>query len=58
MALIRLAKEGKSLEKKVHDISKEQDQEIAALKLETLGIKIDKLTPEQEKYAKDYAAGT
>ena len=58
LSMIRLAKEGKNLEKKVYDISEEQDKEIAALKLETLGYSIDKLTPEQEKYLTDYSAGT
>ena len=32
--------------------------EIAGVKLATSGIKIDKLTAEQKKYADDYSAGT
>ena len=51
-------KKGKRLENKVYDISLEQDQEIARVKLQTMGYKIDALTPEQEKYAEDYSAGT
>ena len=58
MSMVRLAKEGKSLEKKVYDISEEQDQEIAGLKLKTMGIGIDKLTEEQLAYLHDYSAGT
>jgi adenosylhomocysteinase len=58
MSMMKLAKDGKSFEKKVYDIPVEQDQEIAALKLETMGFSIDNLTPEQQKYLKDYAAGT
>jgi adenosylhomocysteinase len=58
LALLRLSREGKSLEKKVYTLSKEQDREIAQLKLETMGIEIDRLTKEQEEYASDYAAGT
>lgn len=61
MSQLRLAessKKGKRLENKVYDISTEQDQEIAGVKLATMGLKIDKLTPEQEKYQNDYAAGT
>jgi adenosylhomocysteinase len=42
----------------VYDIPNEQDQELALLKLTTLGFKIDELTPEQVAYAMDYAAGT
>ncbi len=57
-ALCRLAKSGKSMEKKVYELPKEQDQELAALKLSTIGISIDKLTNEQETYASDYSAGT
>ncbi len=56
--LAELHKKGKRLENKVYDIPVEQDQEIAAVKLATMGIKIDKLTPEQVKYQNDYAAGT
>ena len=51
-------KKGKKLENKVYDISKEQDQEIAGVKLATMGYKIDSLTPEQKKYQDDYSAGT
>jgi adenosylhomocysteinase len=61
MSQVRLAnahKEGKKLENKVHDISVEQDQEIAGIKLSTLGYHIDTLTPEQVLYMDDYSAGT
>ncbi len=61
MSQLRLAevhKKGKRLDKKVYDISKEQDQEIAGVKLSTMGYQIDKLTPEQKKYQDDYSAGT
>ena len=58
LALCRLAKDGKTLDKKVYELPKELDQEIAGLKLETMGIGIDKLTTEQVSYASDYSAGT
>jgi adenosylhomocysteinase len=58
LALCRLAKAGKGLEKKVYELPPEQDQELAALKLTTIGIAIDKLTDEQRTYASDYSAGT
>lgn len=58
LSMIRLAREGRSLSKDVHDIPVSQDQEIAALKLASMGATLDVLTPEQEKYRDDYAAGT
>jgi adenosylhomocysteinase len=58
MSMIRLAREGKSLTKDVHDIPPEQDQEIAGLKLTTMGTAIDTLTEEQIHYLNDYSSGT
>jgi len=58
LRLVELDKKGVRLEKKVHDIPPEQDQEIALLKLRTQGIAIDTLTAEQQQYVKDYSAGT
>jgi len=43
---------------KVYDIPLAQDQEIAGVKLQTMGLNIDKLTEEQMSYSMDYAAGT
>lgn len=61
MSQVRLAeahKNGEKLENTVHDIPAEQDQEIARVKLETMSIGIDALTPEQVEYMDDYSAGT
>jgi adenosylhomocysteinase len=58
LSLIRCAKEGKNLTAQVHDVPKEQDRELASMKLETMGISIDTLTREQELYKDDYLAGT
>jgi len=58
LALCKLAKEGKSMKPGVYELPPEQDQELAGIKLSTLGIGIDKLTAEQIKYNDDYAAGT
>jgi adenosylhomocysteinase len=61
MSQIRLAEMHKSTERwenRVYDIPAEQDQEIARLKLATMAIGIDTLTPEQVEYLDDYAAGT
>lgn len=58
LGLIRMAKEGRSLRHDVYDITKEQDQELAGLKLRLLGLSIDALTEEQRIYLTDYSAGT
>jgi adenosylhomocysteinase len=58
LALCRLARDGKGLAKTVHDLPKEQDQELAQLKLGTMGVGIDALTEAQRTYATDYSAGT
>jgi adenosylhomocysteinase len=58
LRLVELHKKGKRLRNGVHDIPVEQDQEIATVKLATMGLKIDKLTAQQVKYIEDYSAGT
>jgi len=58
LSLVRLVREGRNMQRRVYDITQEQDQEVARLKLETMGIRIDTLTPEQVAYATDYSAGT
>jgi adenosylhomocysteinase len=58
LRLVESHKKGKRLENKVYDIPAAQDQEIAGVKLATMGYKIDKLTKEQVKYNDDYSAGT
>jgi adenosylhomocysteinase len=49
---------GASLERRVYDVPKEIDDEIARLKLETMGIDIDRLTEEQAKYLASWDEGT
>lgn len=51
-------KNGKKLDKKVYPVPQEIDREIARLKLESMGIKIDTLTPEQYKYLHSWQMGT
>ena len=51
-------KQGKKLQKQVYPVPQEIDQEIARLKLDGMGIKIDKLTKEQEKYLASWEMGT
>lgn len=58
LALLRLHREGDKLSKTVHVLPREQDEEIARLKLETMKIRIDTLTPDQVEYSTNYAAGT
>mgnify|MGYP001243627027 CR=1 FL=1 len=58
LALCRLAKEGRDMEPLVHEITKEQDRELGALKLAAENINIDALTAEQIAYHEDYSAGT
>jgi adenosylhomocysteinase len=53
-----LAKEHAHLEKKVYDVPVEIDEEVARLKLESMGIDIDVLTPEQAKYMESWSEGT
>jgi adenosylhomocysteinase len=47
-----------SLEKKVYDVPKDIDEDIARLKLAALGAQIDELTPEQERYLASWDMGT
>ena len=47
-----------SLERKVYSVPKEIDDEIARLKLGTMGVTIDQLTEEQAKYLASWNEGT
>ena len=51
-------KHASELEKRVYDVPKAIDAEIARLKLETMGIKIDSLTDDQEEYLRSWTVGT
>lgn len=53
-----LIKKKGQLEKRVYSVPEEIDTAVAALKLETLGVKIEKLTPEQIEYLKSWKHGT
>ncbi len=48
----------KKLEPRVYTVPEKIDQQIAALKLKSMGIGIDKLTPEQKKYLASWEMGT
>jgi len=47
-----------ALEKRVYDVPVQIDREIARRKLQSMGIAIDELTPEQEEYLRSYRQGT
>jgi adenosylhomocysteinase len=53
-----LVRNGDGLERRVHDVPQEIDREIARLKLETMGIEIDRLTEEQARYLSSWDEGT
>ena len=53
-----MVKSGKSLENKVYGVPTEIDQEIARLKLNSMGVSIDTLTPEQVEYLASWSEGT
>jgi len=53
-----MVKNHATLERKVYPIPAEIDAEIARLKLAAMGIAIDRLTPEQERYLAGWEEGT
>jgi adenosylhomocysteinase len=56
--LVKAHKAGNKLPNKVLDLSEEQDEYVAKTKLESMGMKMDKLTDEQIKYMSAYNEGT
>jgi len=53
-----VVKNKKKLENRVYNVSADIENQVARLKLKSMGINIDKLTPEQEKYLKSWEIGT
>ena len=53
-----MVKNHASLENKVYTVPVDLDKRVAKLKLESLGIKIDRLTSEQEEYLASWSEGT
>jgi len=58
LAVEHLVKQHASLEKTVFPVPEEIDRKVARLKLECMGVKIDRLTPEQEQYLTSWSEGT
>jgi adenosylhomocysteinase len=53
-----LAREGKNLAKQVYTVPRQIDEEVARLKLASMGISIDQLTEEQDRYLHSWEMGT
>ncbi len=53
-----LVANARSLEKKVYNVPQQLDEQVALLKLETMGIRIDDVTPEQKEYLEGWEEGT
>lgn len=53
-----MVKNADKLEKKVYSVPQEIDRQIARLKLDAMGVQIDTLTAEQEKYLNSWEEGT
>ena len=46
------------LSPQVYSVPKETDEEVGRLKLQSLGVQIDSLTPEQQRYQESWEEGT
>jgi adenosylhomocysteinase len=53
-----LAENAASLDKRVYDVPDEIDAEVARLKLDTMGVRIDELTDVQHSYLEEWEEGT
>ena len=53
-----MLKNSQELDNQVYSVPEEIDRQIAAIKLEAIGIDIDKLTDEQVKYLNSWEEGT
>ncbi|MEW5985514.1 MAG: adenosylhomocysteinase [Chloroflexota bacterium] len=58
MASLYMIRHADKLENQVYSVPEEVDQEIARIKLAAMGIAIDSLTPEQQKYLNSWEEGT
>ena len=58
LCLEYIVKNRQQLEAKVYAVPQDIDKQIARLKLESIGVEIDNLTPEQEKYLTSWEEGT
>ncbi|OGL04248.1 MAG: adenosylhomocysteinase [Candidatus Rokubacteria bacterium RIFCSPLOWO2_02_FULL_68_19] len=58
LSVEHLVKQSKTLEKRVYGVPREIDREIARLKLASMDIQVDELTPDQETYLSSWTHGT
>lgn len=58
LAVLKLTQSKGTMKPLVYNIDRAQDQEIALAKLQSMGVEIDKLTPEQKVYLEGFAEGT
>jgi adenosylhomocysteinase len=53
-----MVKNHSTLEKRVYSVPEDLDKRVAKLKLEAMGVTIDRLSPEQEEYLASWSEGT
>src|SRR6266850_2159523 len=53
-----MVKNHATLEKRVYSVPEDLDKQVAKMKLESMSVKIDRLTPEQEHYLGSWSEGT
>jgi adenosylhomocysteinase len=53
-----MVKHHATLEKRVYAVPEDLDKQVAKMKLEAMGVRIDRLTPEQEAYLAGWSEGT
>lgn len=58
LAVLKLAQQGQTMKPLVYNIDRAQDQKIALAKLQSMGVKIDALTPAQKAYLDGFSEGT
>jgi len=58
LSVEHLVKHGRDLDRKVYAVPEKIDKEIARLKLASMDVQVDELTPEQEAYLSSWTHGT
>jgi adenosylhomocysteinase len=58
LSVLYLSRKGRTLAKEVHGVPREIDEQIARLKLQSMGIRIDRLTADQKHYLAAWEEGT
>lgn len=58
LSVLYLSQKGRWLEKDVYPVPRSIDEQIARMKLRSMGVKIDRLTPDQKKYLTAWEEGT